>query len=49
MENAINNPGMSPAANSLATETPVTEEKITNGMDGGITGAIVEEAAERPH
>lgn len=41
-------PGMKPAAKSFATDAPEQEEYTTNGMLGGITGPMVEEAAVIP-
>ena len=42
----ISSPGTTPPRNSAPTETPVIEPNSTSGIDGGITGPTVAEAAE---
>src|SRR5215207_7256615 len=41
-------PGKIPARNSFVTETPAATPKMTNTIDGGITGAIMLPAAINP-
>ena len=45
MANAIRNPGINPAANRRGTVVDVNDEYTTNGIEGGITGPIVDDAA----
>ena len=42
----IRMPGTTPPRKSAPTETPVIEPNSTSGIDGGITGPTVADAAE---
>src|SRR4051794_15946179 len=43
-----NRPGTMPARNSFEIDTPAATPKITNPIEGGITGAMMPPAATRP-